>query len=439
MNEGHIPRVAWVDALSSNQFDAMMQRHGYCVITDLPQTTLSLAARCDHQAEQLLCNYMLAPEQLQRSLQVGRSGTPSTRLRSAINKKLPLVGVGVHAVKDNAKLQRCQFHLLADVNALKLVPWPVRAHPALRAAVEQCCWELHARSTQLLASLGGEATGGDKDSGEEGTSSGSGSTGTGRGSGGFGTCLERERSSQVESRGDPSVLDLFVYPNMAPDVVNMRAHTDPGLLTLTLCSESPGLQILDRSSGLWVDVEASGEACVPGRDCIVLCGEALQASSHGVYEATLHRVRHAKQPRISTVFELRISDVPMHLPAPPTCRPLPASTKSETKGRGAEQQQQPDEAAEAGQAYMLSFVRSRLARGSSADDVLREFHVTNAAWPRETVSRMSEAAIATFLYEWVATCREREEAEAAFARAEFVTVTPAFADSTGRFVDVHFS
>ena len=51
---------------------------------------------------------------------------------------------------------------------------------------------------------------------------------------------------------------------------------------------------------------------------------------------------------------------------------------------------------------------------------------------------MSAAALGGVVYEWVAACRAREEAAAAFARAEYVEVTPAFADCTGRYVDVYF-
>ena len=428
-----LPRIALADALVSKKFDAIMRVHGYCILTNLPQSTLSRSNACDQQAERLLRAHLQNSHKhrLNKSLHVERSGARCTRLRSACSKSLPLVGVGVHSVKDHAKLQRCQFHLLADEHALKLVPWPTRTQAALRPAVEQCCWDLHALSTKLLAALGA----------------------------GFGARLERERGSQVATHGDPSVLDLFLYPNAASEVVNMRAHTDPGLLTLTVCSASPGLQVRDRRSGQWVDVEATSGECAPGCDCIVLCGEALQAASREVYAATLHRVRHSEQPRVSTVFELRISDVPMRLPVPPPMQPagiLPSgpaanSLASDAATRAAGTVPQPEQQlaeaevvaaaqeVEAGREYVLSFVRSRLAHGSSPDDVLREFNVTEAAWPQEALSHMSDVALATLLFDWVIACREREDAAEAFARAEFVTVTPAFADSTGRFVDVHFS
>ena len=101
-------------------------------------------------------------------------------------------------------------------------------------------------------------------------------------------------------------------PNAAPPrergglATNMREHTDPGLLTLTLASAQPGLQVRDRSTGTWLDVEACCEAEV---DCIVLCGEALEFASAGTYAAAPHCVRCGEGARTSTVFELRIHDV----------------------------------------------------------------------------------------------------------------------------------
>ena len=91
-----------------------------------------------------------------------------------------------------------------------------------------------------------------------------------------------------------------------------------------------------------------------------------------------------------------------------------------------------------GYAYCLEFVRTRLAHGSNAEAVLREFNVADAAWPR-AAAELSDTALAEFIFEWVAACKEREAAAQRFAAAEFVSITPAFADSTGRYVDVHFT
>ena len=96
-----------------------------------------------------------------------------------------------------------------------------------------------------------------------------------------------------------------------------------------------------------------------------------------------------------------------------------------------------DEEHDIARAYCTEFVSARLARGSSPADVLREFCVSGDAWPAQAESLGAEA-LAMVVLEWVAACREREAIAAAFARAEYVEVTPAFADCTGRYVDVHF-
>ena len=84
----------------------------------------------------------------------------------------------------------------------------------------------------------------------------------------------------------------------------MRTHTDPGLLTATAMSATPGLEVLDGESGEWVDAEV---ACAAG-DVVLMCGEALEVMTRGRFRACAHRVRHAPTPRISVVFELRLHD-----------------------------------------------------------------------------------------------------------------------------------
>ena len=164
------------------------------------------------------------------------------------------------------------------------MPWPSRQRPALRPAVTRTAADLHALATSLLERLVG------------------------------GAALERARARQAVDDGDCSVLDCFVYPNEHAELPNMRAHTDPGLLTLTIASRQPGLQLRDRASGAWVDVEAG---CVAGRECVVFGGEALELATGGRYAAALHRVRHAPgAPRVSSVFELRIGRVPAAASAP---------------------------------------------------------------------------------------------------------------------------
>lgn len=474
MQAPDVPRLALRDALADgcSDFDRLLRCHGFCVLTGLPEHFHAGSAACDHEAERLLEAHLQSAQQ-HHSLQIPER---STRLRHGCSQSLPLVGVGVNTVRDAKRILRAQFHLLADAAALRLVPWPMRRQPALRPAVEQYCGELHRLAAALLSSLGG-GNGGTSGGSLAGSSSDRKSSDRKRSdresSAGhpserrdrFGARLERERSGQVGEHGDPSVFDMFLYPNRDAEAldqgsgVNMRAHTDPGLLTLTMCSATPGLQCLDRSTGSWVDVEAS-PACEAGCDCIVFCGEALQVSSGGVYAASLHRVRTAPRPRVSTVFELRITQVPRNLPLPPplaVCNgslelALPAghggmvmemgSSQGQQAGVEEEEKEEEDQDSLAqradGYAYCLEFVRSRLAHGSDTEAVLREFNVSDAAWPRPT-TELSDVALAEFIFEWVAACKEREAAAQRFAAAEFVTITPAFADSTGRYVDVHFS
>ena len=102
----------------------------------------------------------------------------------------------------------------------------------------------------------------------------------------------------------------------------------------------------------------------------------------------------------------------------------------------------------------------RLRGGARPAEVLREFHVPPAEWPHPTErweegqtageaaegsgaaeAEVGEAALsrlASFLHGWVTRCREREEAASAFAAAEYVEVSPAFADCTGRCVQLSF-
>ena len=82
-------------------------------------------------------------------------------------------------------------------------------------------------------------------------------------------------------------------------------------------------------------------------------------------------------------------------------------------------------------------MQERLRRGSLPSQVLREFHAADGegaagcdGWGAEQLAR--------FVHRWVAERREREEVEAAFEAAEYVEVTPAYADCTGRYVEVSF-
>lgn len=394
---------------SSERLSCALATHGYVVLDGVDKSVLSQLLQCDVEAASLLT---AAHVNDRPSLSVPPLRL-STRRHSACSKKLPLIGVGVNSVRGDCGIRRTQLHLVTDARALELVPWPAR-RPRLRKGVTNGASRLQELATSLLMRLHGG-----------------------------GAAMEHERARQAAVDGDPSVLDCFVYPNAHAEMANMCAHTDPGLLTLTLASATPGLQVHDQSTGEWVDVEAQ---CTPGVEIIVLGGEALEVASSGRYRAALHRVRHAATPRVSTVFELRIGHVPPPTERPPAARaapmePLLAASTSTAAGQSDERDPTAEnEAVAAGRAYCVRFVRDRLADGTRTPaDVLREFCVSDAAWPDEVARSGDVELLGGFLFEWVSTCREREAAEASFARAEYVVVTPAFADSTGRYVDVHFS
>ncbi|GLT62699.1 hypothetical protein SLA2020_353160 [Shorea laevis] len=81
-----------------------------------------------------------------------------------------------------------------------------------------------------------------------------------------------------------------------PDLtMGLTSHTDPGVVTVLLQNQIPGLQV--RHEDEWVDVNP-----VPG-GLIVNIGDFLQAVTNGEYQSVQHRVlaNSDKNPRISVV------------------------------------------------------------------------------------------------------------------------------------------
>ena len=140
----------------------------------------------------------------------------------------------------------------------------------------------------------------------------------------------RERCEAMGSGTDPSVIDAFFYaavdassaaPAAAPKAdgeqagcasktMQMAAHVDPGILTLTRASECPGIEIFDGARQGWVAVEA---LAAPD-EVVVFAGEQLEKASRGRIRAARHRVappppEHSGEDRISVVFELRAPGV----------------------------------------------------------------------------------------------------------------------------------
>jgi isopenicillin N synthase-like dioxygenase len=119
-----------------------------------------------------------------------------------------------------------------------------------------------------------------------------------------GDVLRQCEELEAEHR-DPSVVDIFRYFNVMREgrsEGNMGSHYDPGLFTLKPVSKVPGLDVLDRETGEWVDVEA---VATPGQDLLLFCGETLEMLTEGEFKATSHRVHTEGQERFSMVYEMR--------------------------------------------------------------------------------------------------------------------------------------
>lgn len=484
-----------------------LSRHGFAILRDaLSRAETAALARCDELA--LAC--FGATDDQQMAMRCAGSVARRQTRQLEVCSKLPLAGIGLHTVSEEGERVRDQIHLVTDPAAMRLMRWPARTGRlgGLGKAVRHATHVLHGLCTELLDAVEPAAEG--------------------------------ARRAQAELSGDPSVLDLFLYPNQHTRPANMRTHTDPGLLTVTQVSGTPGLQVLDAASGAWLDVEAVAEAT----DLVLLCGESLEQMTRGTYPAAPHRVRLAPAPRLSVVFELRchraatlprppappilsLHSAPFSgtsasppIPGPPldlaragaavqapigkgatapagkrrrSCgapmdgedgrfpaapvedaRVLGPGCRERSPGsrRGvvvrpdtpnsagdedgaARQQPQPAEGAAVGLDYVRAFVDGRLARGSTAEDVLAEFGIpgselspssgsqgrgaAGAGSRRGGAAALTPGALAEVVLRWVVSCRERSEAHEAFASAEYVTISPAFADCTGRYVEISWS
>ena len=379
-----LPRVDLHDLSGLNR---ALHEHGYAILNCSSNSELlALLGRADAAASA----FFDAPPPAKQRVRVAQYNCASTR-RHARCSRLPLNGVGWNAVREHGRLKREQLHLVADAAAMALVPWP--AGQPLRACMVDACAAMRALCVRLLRAL---------ELGDE---------------------LARALDDECAARGDASVLDAFRYPAGADAGgddgadFNMRSHTDPGLLTITLASAVAGLQI--RDGGAWVDAEAK---CSAG-EALVFCGEALQIATAGRYRAAPHRVRCARKVRHSLVFELRAT----------FAHPL-ASAEAPRRSAAADDDDAPAAAAEAeARSYVDSFVRERLRRGSTFAQVLGEFSV-----PPDFARPPADAdALVTLLIDWVRCCEERDEARAALEAAEHVVFTPSFGDCTGMYVDVH--
>ena len=132
--------------------------------------------------------------------------------------------------------------------------------------------------------------------------------------------------SLPKERRTPTLLRMFRYDRpVGPDAkVNAEKHKDLGLLSLVV-GHSPGLHVLNTTSGLWVPVE--DDAVLPpgsrtrsgGLTASLLGGETLAFLTRGQYKAGVHGVVCAPPSpdfgndpyRYSIVFTLRPAVAPI--------------------------------------------------------------------------------------------------------------------------------
>ncbi len=144
-----------------------------------------------------------------------------------------------------------------------------------------------------------------------------------------------ERTSlQEETQAPPSLPLPPVPPAPSANPVWFGAHTDSSFLTISLCSTTPGLEIVDQESNKWVcpeklqtmrrspplasDVNATENAQneLPAgldkqkRYAIVFVGEFLQVLTKNRFRAAVHRVKNFSADRIPAIHTNISQSVP---------------------------------------------------------------------------------------------------------------------------------
>lgn len=78
------------------------------------------------------------------------------------------------------------------------------------------------------------------------------------------------------------------------ELLGVHEHTDMGFLTILLQDQHEGLEVKVRESGTWLEAPP-----LPGT-FVVNIGDMLELWTHGIYQATLHRVRNkTREDRLS--------------------------------------------------------------------------------------------------------------------------------------------
>lgn len=205
-----------------------------------------------------------------------------------------LVLHGLGYVNSSCYAGRQQFHWIAGARAQS--PWPLQDCDGFRDAFEEGADVLAALCVDLLGSVDADAA-------------------------------EAWRAEATE-RGDPSVCDAFSYPALPPEAaeraetseqrVAMSGHLDPGWFTVKQGSLDGGLEVFDRTTEAWVNVEEAafhapgGPPTQPGDAeglaegvVVIFAGERLETWTEGGIPAVPHRALSCRRDRLSFIFELR--------------------------------------------------------------------------------------------------------------------------------------
>ena len=121
----------------------------------------------------------------------------------------------------------------------------------------------------------------------------------------------------------PTLLRMFRYirPQEGEATINAERHKDIGLLSLVI-GHSPGLEVLDATTGLWKAIEnedfvpADAKVRSGGLTATLLVGETMSLLTRGRYKAGVHRVLCApdrdNRYRFSIVYTLRPAVAPVY-------------------------------------------------------------------------------------------------------------------------------
>jgi len=103
----------------------------------------------------------------------------------------------------------------------------------------------------------------------------------------FADKISEHLAAHVDAKSSISLIRYFPQPTATTP---SNEHVDTGLLTFIICAAVPGLQVKDRESGQWIEVE---KLVSPLEDMFVILGrkmELLAQETPPYFTATEHRV-----------------------------------------------------------------------------------------------------------------------------------------------------